>query len=368
MSEDGEEKAGRLGDQLGELDIDAPDREERADSQQEAEASESGESDADDSESAPERQFEEALEDLSDEDLRARKFDRGTDESARRGTLADELEELEPEQYPEAAGEEAGSTGVGETRSEGDGGEPETPESLEAALEGMSPDEMRARKFGGDPGEPDRREGAGGPSGTSSADGEPESKTGASAGPNREAGDDANEEVDEEVRREFERAMYDVDPIEEDSKYRQRDARDPDTYFDEEQARTPEDFPTPRLPKSGEALNDIPKLGDAQEAMLERCEQWEKNRDVPELNLRGEKVDEAQTRLGPFFEQARAQDTRFVRIVHGKGRRSDGPPAIKPAVLKWLERSAADWIRGYAPEREFGGDYGSTVVELLDHG
>lgn len=372
MSDDGDENTGRLGDQLDELDLEAPDRKEREESEEQTDSSESDSAASDDSESdarepSPEREFEEALEDLSEEDLRARKFDRGPDEARERGTLADDLSELDAEQYPEQAEERGGPSGRSGDPSDGADRASEGSRSLEEALEGMSPDEMRDRKFSDDPG---ASGGAGGSDVNRSA--EPEGGRGSDARGSAASQDDGpgdpDEPVDEEVQREFERAMFDVDPIEEDSKYREGDVPDPDAYFEEESTRTPEDFATPLLPKSGEGLNDIPKLDEAQEAMLERCEEWERDRDVPELNLRGEEVDDAVGRLTRFVEQARAQGARFIRVVHGKGRRSDGPPVIKPAVLKWLERSAADRIRGYVPEREFGGDYGSTVVELLDRG
>jgi len=281
------------------------------------------------------------------------------DEEQTSRSFADRLDELEVEPNDRTGGE--GEEGSEEESGEDSAASPQ--EQFEAALEGLSPGEMRAKKFGVSP---EEEAGDGADSGGTS-DGAEGGSSG-SCTDRRDSGGPTgrDDRVGREQRRRFERAMQDVEPLEESSKYRRIEAPDPERFLEEDSTRTAEDFVTPRLPKSGEGLTSIPKLVESQRQMLDRCERWTEKRDLPEVNLRGDSVREAIARLSNFVEEARGRAARFVRIVHGRGRQSDGPPAVKPAVLEWLESRAADLVRGYVPERQFGGDYGSTVVELLD--
>lgn len=382
MSSEEDDKDGRsLAEQLEQLDVDAPDRAEVA-----ADDEESSESDGDDEDAAdpdrpsPQEQFEDALDDLSAEDLQEKRFDRGAsgpeeeqsnseggggsvasaDAEPAHPAIADSLGDVDREQFPEGGATSQAKDRNSETGRSEDRTERDDPATLEEALDGLSPSEMRERKFG-DPSESEHDQG--GVARRSDAE-DTEDRTGGGPGPTDSDRKGGGPELDDEQKRQFERAMRDVDRSGGSSKYRPGNAPDPEEYFEEEASRTAEDFVTPRVPKSGEALNDIPKLDEAQRAMLERCERWEKSEDVPEVHLRGERVRDALDRLSRRVARALREGARFIRVVHGRGQRSDGAPRLKPAVLKWLERSAADRIRGYVPERQFGGDYGSTVVEF----
>lgn len=282
-------------------------------------------SDGDDSQTSEEELFRQAVENLDDEEIEQAPVD-GPEQGDER--IAAELEDVEVDD--ESAGGAGGGSGQASDR-----------ELFEQAVEGMSSEEIEERKFEGHDREPE--------SGRDNRD------TGGGSGPQNSSD-----------RREFEAAMPDVDPIEKSQKFRAPSAPDPDEYLDEDSDRTAEDFITPTLPKSGEGLHDIPSLDDDQKEMLERMKAAEKRGGIPELNLRGDIAREAENRLGDFITQCRQQGHDFARIIPGRGQQSDPEPVLKPTVLEWLETVGADRIRGYAPERLFGGDYGSLIVEFLD--
>jgi DNA-nicking Smr family endonuclease len=284
-------------------------------------------SDGDESQTSEEELFRQAIENLDDEEIEQAPVD-GPEEGDER--LAEELEGVEVDD------ESARGTGGGS-------GEVSDREMFERAMEGMSDEDIEQQKFEGHDREPETGRGSRDTGGGSSAGQNPSSD-----------------------RQQFEAAMPDVDPIEKSQKFRAPSAPDPDEYLDEDSDRTAEDFITPTLPKSGDGLNDIPSLDDEQKEMLERMKAAEKRVGIPELNLRGDIAREAENRLGDFFTQCRQQGHDFARIIPGRGQQSDPEPVLKPTVLQWLETIGADKIRGYAPERLFGGDYGSLIVEFLD--
>jgi len=282
-------------------------------------------SDGDDSQTSEEELFRQAVENLDDEEIEQAPVDGPESDGDER--LADELKDVEVD-------DESGGSGGGSSQTS-------DRELFERAVEGMSSEEIEERKYEG-------------------RDREPE------GGRSSRSADGASDESSSPDRRQFAAAMPDVDPIEKSQKFRAPSAPDPDEYLDEDSDRTAEDFVTPTLPKSGDGLNDIPSLDDEQKEMLERMEAVEKRGGIPELNLRGDRKREATDRLSDFISQCRRQDCRFARIIPGRGQQSDPEPVLKPTVLEWLETVGADRIRGYAPERLFGGDYGSLIVEFLN--
>ena len=69
---------------------------------------------------------------------------------------------------------------------------------------------------------------------------------------------------------------------------------------------------------------------------------------VDELDLHGLSVDQAERRLESFLTRVAAREPNgVVRIVTGKGTRSDGPPQIRDMVLEalggWLADSVGEW-------------------------
>ena len=76
-----------------------------------------------------------------------------------------------------------------------------------------------------------------------------------------------------------------------------------------------------------------------------------------ELDVRGERANEAVERLDAYLDSALAYGLTNVRIVHGKG-----TGALRNAVWRRLADSSAVASYAFAP-RERGGD-GATEVEL----
>ncbi|MEJ2060149.1 MAG: Smr/MutS family protein [Gammaproteobacteria bacterium] len=82
-----------------------------------------------------------------------------------------------------------------------------------------------------------------------------------------------------------------------------------------------------------------------------------------ELDLHGLTADEARRILVEFLLDARAQRLRHVRIIHGKGLRSDQRgPVLKARVNKWL-RQRED-VLAFTSARPVDGGTGAVYVLL----
>ncbi len=189
--------------------------------------------------------------------------------------------------------------------------------------------------------------------------------------------DEQQEPVDDEEARQevaerrerltFERAVGPVDETVDRSKYRRRELPDPAEDAERRGALrsdSPESLDTPALPKTGEGLNHVGPLHASHKELLKRYAKRSRRHDIAELNVRGDTADDALRQLELFVHLEWKNSARFVRIIHGRGLRSDGDPVLKPAVLRWLEGPGFRYVRGYAPEVNNAGDYGSIIVEL----
>jgi DNA mismatch repair protein MutS2 len=79
--------------------------------------------------------------------------------------------------------------------------------------------------------------------------------------------------------------------------------------------------------------------------------------DTMELDLRGQRVEEALSRLEEFLDKAMRDGLRSVRIIHGRG-----TGALRNAVREHMRRHP--YVRSFEPEvRERGGD-GATLAQL----
>ncbi len=82
-----------------------------------------------------------------------------------------------------------------------------------------------------------------------------------------------------------------------------------------------------------------------------------------ELDLHGQRRDEAREALAAFIRQAQANVHRCLRVVHGKGHGSPGrEPVLKVRVLRWLAQSQAvvAFTQASAPQ----GGAGALIVLL----
>ena len=161
-------------------------------------------------------------------------------------------------------------------------------------------------------------------------------------------------------KRRFEQMLGSVKPLDDDGKYHRQQPRRrrPDPSNSTPSHR----LYTPSLPKSGEGLHYVPPLDATQQRLRDR--QRRDGQALPDLHIRGDRRDEALQRLEAFIDEHRANGVRFIRIVHGRGLRSQSAPVLKPSVLRWLEGPGLTSIEGYIPERTQSGDYGSLIVEL----
>ena len=82
-----------------------------------------------------------------------------------------------------------------------------------------------------------------------------------------------------------------------------------------------------------------------------------------ELDLHGHTTDEARSELVEFIHRARHNGERCVRIIHGKGLRSQtGEPVLKQKVRHWLMQK--DEILAFVEASPANGGSGAVIVLL----
>ncbi|MFK7816172.1 MAG: Smr/MutS family protein [Gammaproteobacteria bacterium] len=82
-----------------------------------------------------------------------------------------------------------------------------------------------------------------------------------------------------------------------------------------------------------------------------------------ELDLHGHTRPEAQVALAKFIQHSRENNIRCVRIIHGKGYRSNNEgPKLKPMVNKWLQQR--NEILAFCSARPIDGGTGAVYVLL----
>lgn len=148
---------------------------------------------------------------------------------------------------------------------------------------------------------------------------------------------------------------------------------DMDAVFDSEKYREKQrkevlpadevEFTTPSLPTDSDGLREV-KLEQSQRKLLKDFERFSRSSRVPEINLRGDRRDEAIDRVNTFLPNCFRRGDAYVRIICGRGKNSAEDPVIKPAVIEWIEGPGATMVKGYAPQVQRGGDYGSIILEL----
>lgn len=175
------------------------------------------------------------------------------------------------------------------------------------------------------------------------------------------------EEIDEEEFREQVKELQDKRLMEHfvgemdqrftSGKYREKKRR---SDFDEE---SDAGFSTPLLPRDGEGLREV-SLDGSQKKLLKSFNKHARQNRIPEINLRGDTREQAIERLDTFVPNCHRRGDPFVRIICGRGKNSAGDPIIKPAVLDWIESAGKEIVKGFAPEVQPSGDYGSLVIEF----
>ena len=103
-----------------------------------------------------------------------------------------------------------------------------------------------------------------------------------------------------------------------------------------------------------------PSLTGDQRVLLKRSRRVR----VRELSVRLQTLSDAMSAVQWFIRTCVRDGDTFARIITGKGRQSSEGPVLKPAVIKWCDGDGKPWIRGWAPETDVAGQFGSIVVEL----
>jgi DNA-nicking Smr family endonuclease len=81
-----------------------------------------------------------------------------------------------------------------------------------------------------------------------------------------------------------------------------------------------------------------------------------------EIDLHGMTVDAARDYLLAFLAECEASSIRVIRIVHGKGYRSQGTPVIKGMINRWLR--AVPMVLAFRSAIPAEGGTGAVVVLL----
>ena len=82
-----------------------------------------------------------------------------------------------------------------------------------------------------------------------------------------------------------------------------------------------------------------------------------------QLDLHGNTVPEARERVSAFIREMQAQDKRCVRIIHGKGKSSEGKlPVLKGKVNAWLRQWGQ--VLAFCSARPNDGGTGAAYVLL----
>jgi len=98
------------------------------------------------------------------------------------------------------------------------------------------------------------------------------------------------------------------------------------------------------------------------EAAMRRFEKASRSGPVPSIDLHDVTVKDLFEVLHNFVLTQQSQGSRFVRVIHGKGKNSKDGPVLRPLVTQWIEGSAR--CIGFFPEVDVDDDFGVVVVEL----
>jgi DNA-nicking Smr family endonuclease len=163
----------------------------------------------------------------------------------------------------------------------------------------------------------------------------------------------------------FREALRDVRVIKQDRvpPHRQRRKPIPDQKRLDEQAVMDElssgDFDSVEL-ETGEEL--LFTRAGVQHAVLRRLRRGQYAIEA-QLDLHGQTVAQARVSVTRFLHESRSLGRRCVRIIHGKGRGSEGRlPVLKGKVNVWLRRR--DEVLAFCPAQPTDGGNGAIYVLL----
>lgn len=82
------------------------------------------------------------------------------------------------------------------------------------------------------------------------------------------------------------------------------------------------------------------------------------------LDLHGLFADEAEAATGRFLKESRVKGLRCIKIIHGRGLRSQNGPVLKNALISWLTYGHRKDIIAFASARQCDGGLGALYVLL----
>lgn len=118
---------------------------------------------------------------------------------------------------------------------------------------------------------------------------------------------------------------------------------------------------THAAPPTDEDLME-PTLSSADREVLRRAR---KQGYVPTLQIRMMRRSEAVAEVARFVRDQWEAKTRYIRIITGKGKNSEGPVVLKPAVIEWVSIDPGNrYVNAWSPEVDRSGAYGALILEL----
>ncbi len=82
------------------------------------------------------------------------------------------------------------------------------------------------------------------------------------------------------------------------------------------------------------------------------------------IDLHGMTVNEAEEEFGRFLKEAIRKNLFCVKVIHGRGLRSQRGPVLKEALKKWLHGAFRKWVLAYSSARDCDGGLGATYIIL----
>jgi DNA-nicking Smr family endonuclease len=82
------------------------------------------------------------------------------------------------------------------------------------------------------------------------------------------------------------------------------------------------------------------------------------------LDLHGHTVDEADARVSEFLKSAWLRGLKCVRIIHGRGLKSQNGPVLKHTLLTWLTGRFRKNVIAFATARQCDGGLGAVYILL----
>jgi DNA-nicking Smr family endonuclease len=83
------------------------------------------------------------------------------------------------------------------------------------------------------------------------------------------------------------------------------------------------------------------------------------------LDLHGLFVNEAEAAIERFFKEAMGKGFRCIKIIHGRGLRSQNGPVLKKALIGWLTYRYKKNVLAFASARQCDGGLGALYVLLV---